>query len=121
MKPFLYGKTNPQNVATHKNCFLSPLIRQELIKLSDWKTAVWLKEFADKHKVWDTPHLSHEERHRSEGLLHRLIAAAMHDDINNMDVNHAASARYLLGFPRRLPVVLMKKHCSTAASARPVP
>jgi len=108
MKPFLYGKTNPQNVATHENFFLSPLLRQELIELGDWKTAVWLKAFADKYKAWDTPHLSHEERNRSEGVLHRLIAAAMHDDIHNVDVNHAAPAKYLLGFPRRLLMVLME-------------
>ena len=70
MKPFLYGKANPQNVATHKNFLLSTLLRQGLIGLSDWKTAVLLKAFADKYEAWDTPHLSHEERHRSEGVLH---------------------------------------------------
>jgi len=108
MKPFLHGKTNPQNVASHENFFFSPLLRQKLIEQGDWRSALWLKAFADKYQAWDTSHLTHDERNVREGVLYRLIAAALHSDIHNTTVKHSAPAAYMLGFPRKLLMVLME-------------
>ena len=65
-----------------------------------------MKIFAEKYQGWEMSGLDHQERNERDDLLRRMIAASLHTDLHDVNVNCSGTS-YLKGFNRRLLTVLM--------------
>ena len=63
--------------------------------------------FAEAYQAFELSGLDHQDRNDRLQVLRRLLSAAIYDDIHNVHVNHTAGN--LLGFPKRLLMVLLER------------
>ena len=63
--------------------------------------------FAEAYQAFELSGLNHQDRNDRLQVLRRLLSAAIYDDIHNVHVNHTAGN--LLGFPKRLLMVLLER------------
>ena len=124
---FLNSKIDDQNVPCMENFFYNLILRAELVDKGLWRDVAWItvrarahkrslafrrdllgvQVFAEAYQAFELSGLDHQDRNDRLQVLRRLLSAAIYDDIHNVHVNHTAGN--LLGFPKRLLMVLLER------------